>query len=214
MTNEEMAINIRAGHTEYCSELWGKVRWLMVKILNSKVKRYSLPNYLTSEDLQQELYFAFCKAVQAYDTTKPYKFNSYLDFHIRNLVNSLLKVEQIDGEPVKEFSYNQTVSDEDSTELIDLIPDTELEPLHSDIELIDLQKAVRQAISELPAEEQEALVLKFYRSYTYQQIAERQGTELYKAKKRTDKALLTLRRNKELKRIAEIYGWDLKDWHF
>lgn len=59
MTNEELAIQIQLGHTEHYSELWQNVRRLMYKILHNKISRLELPNYITAEDMEQELYFAF-----------------------------------------------------------------------------------------------------------------------------------------------------------
>lgn len=58
MTNEELAIQIQLGHTEHYAELWQNVRRLMYKILHNKISRLELPNYITAEDMEQELYFA------------------------------------------------------------------------------------------------------------------------------------------------------------
>lgn len=57
----------------------------MTKILFKELSTYTLPNYINQEDMVQELYFALCKAVQAYDDTKPYKFTSYLTYSIKAL---------------------------------------------------------------------------------------------------------------------------------
>ena len=142
MTNEELAIQIQAGNTQYYSELWQNVHRLMHKILHKKLLRIELPNYLTSEDIEQELYFALCNAVQAYDDTKPYKFTSYLDYHIMNAVRSALP-----SKPLKELSYNQTAGEDEETELeVDVEDETQVfnldynhlvnKPRINDVELI------------------------------------------------------------------------------
>ncbi len=86
MTNEELAVQIQLGASDLYAELWEQVKKLMIKILFNYLASYKLPNYIDKKDMVQELYFALCKAVQAYDDTKPYKFNTYLDYHIRKVI--------------------------------------------------------------------------------------------------------------------------------
>lgn len=134
MTNEELAIQIQLGHAEHYTELWQNVRRLMYKILRSKLSRIELPNYLTPEDLGQELYFALCNAVQAYDDTKPYKFTSYLEYHIMNAIRSALP-----SKPLHETSYNQTTGEDEDTELLEFLSDdTAAEKLNA-VELTDIR---------------------------------------------------------------------------
>ena len=133
MTNEELVIQIQLGHTEHYAELWDNVRKLMYIILHKKMSQLKLPNYLTAEDMQQELYFALCNAVQAFDDTKPYKFNSYLEYHIMNAIRSVLP-----SKPLHETSYNQTTGEDEDTELIEfIVDDTAAEKLTA-IELTDI----------------------------------------------------------------------------
>jgi RNA polymerase sigma-70 factor, ECF subfamily len=60
-------------------------------------------------------------------------------------------------------------------------------------ELADLQARMRAAISTLPAEQQEALLLSFFRGYTHSQIAEGLGIPLGTAKTRIRLAMQKLR---------------------
>ena len=198
MTNEELAIQIQLGHTRHYTELWQNVRRLMYKILYNKISRLELPNYITAEDMEQELYFALCNAVQAYDDTKPYKFTSYLEYHIMNAVRSALP-----SKPLKEFSYNQTAGEDEETELIDFIPDSTAAERTQDIELTDIQMQTRQAVSELPDSERQAITLYYFKGISYKQIAEATGVSLNMARNRVCKGLNILRQNKA---IRSIYG--------
>lgn len=159
MTNEDLAIRIQLGHTEHYAELWHKVKRLMFKILYSKISRIELPNYLDREDIEQELYFALCKAVQAYDDTKPYKFTSYLEYQVMNAVRCALP-----SKPLKEYSYNQTAGNNEDTELLEFIEDETAELEMQDIELTDIQTKVRQAVAELPKRERSVVSLYYFDS--------------------------------------------------
>ena len=197
-TNEELVIQIQAGNTQHYAELWQNVRWLMYKILHKKLSRLTLPNYLTAEDIEQELYFALCNAVQAYDDTKPYKFTSYLEYHILNALRSALP-----SKPLQEYSYNQATGEDESTELIEfIVDDTAAEKLTA-VELTDIQTQTRQVVAELPYNEQKAITLYYFKNLKYKQVGGIMGIDEATAKKRVQKGLTILRRNKA---IQSLYG--------
>ncbi len=204
MTNEELAIQIQLGHTEHYAELWQNVRRLMYKILHNKISRIELPNYISAEDMEQELYFALCNSVQAYDDTKPYKFNSYLEYQIKKAIHSALP-----SKPIKEYSYNQTTGEDEETELIDFIADNSAEERLKDIELTDIQLLTRQAVSELPIREKSVISLYYFYGQSLNQIAENLNILPQIARKTKNKGLHILRQNKA---IRSIYG-EL-EWHY
>ncbi|MEE1061287.1 MAG: sigma-70 family RNA polymerase sigma factor [Ruminococcus sp.] len=200
MTNEELAIQIQAGNTQHYAELWQNVRWLMHKILHKKLSQLTLPNYLTAEDMEQELYFALCKAVQAYDDTKPYKFTSYLEYHIMNALRSALP-----RKPLQESSYNQTTGEDESTELVEfIVDDTAAEKLTA-VELTDLQTQTRQAVAELPYNERKAITLYYFKNINYTKLAETFKTSPYKAKCIIDRGLYILSQNKAIQALYDEF---------
>lgn len=87
MTNEELAILIQQGNKELCTQLWERVRKLIVMLIEKYTKNWVLPNDIDKEDLLQCGYFVMLAAVKAYDPNKKYKFSSYLSYHVRNIVN-------------------------------------------------------------------------------------------------------------------------------
>lgn len=211
MTNEDLAIQIQLGHTEHYGELWDKVKRLMFKILYSKIYRIELPNYLDREDIEQELYFALCNAVQAYDDTKPYKFTSYLEYQIMNAIRSALP-----RKPLKEYSYNQTVGDDENTELLEFIEDEAAELELQDVELTDIQTQVRQAVAELPKRERSVVSLYYFESQSLAQIAEKLSVSLEMVRSIKNKGLRILRRNKAIKGIYDEFQrhYTSSEWEY
>lgn len=199
MTNEELAVEIQSGSSGLYLTLWERVKKLVYKIFWQKVHNICLPQFFTYEDLKQEMYFAFCKAVKAYDDTKPYKFTSYLDFHIRNTLAECLKTRSI----IAESSYNCTCSEDETTELVEFIEDETAQKRFEETELTDIQRVVRQAVSELPTKQSNAVKLHFLNGLPYTQIAKLNGCSMELIRQNARNGLQLLRRNNE---IREIYG--------
>lgn len=211
MTNEDLAIQIQLGHTEHYAELWQSVRRLMHKILYAKLSRIDLPNYLDREDIEQELYFALCNAVQAYDDTKPYKFTSYLEYQIMNAIRSALP-----RKPLKEYSYNQTAVDDENTELLEFIEDEAAELELQDVELTDIQTQVRQAVAELPKRERSVVSLYYFESQSLAQIAEKLSVSLEMVRSIKNKGLRILRQNKAIRGIYDEFQrhYTSSEWEY
>lgn len=211
MTNEDLAIQIQLGRTEHYAELWGRVKRLMHKILYAKLSRINLPNYIAAEDLEQELYFALCKAVQAYDDTKPYKFTSYLEYQVMNAIRRALP-----SKPLKEYSYNQTAGDDEDTELLEFIEDETAGLEMQDIELTDIQTKVRQAVAELPERERSVISLHYFDSQSLAQIAENLSVSLEMVRSIKNKGLQILRRNKAVRGIYDEFQrhYTSSEWEY
>lgn len=64
MDNEELAMLIQRGHTEYYSELWENTRRLIRKLIYQYIRWRKLPNYVDTEDALQCGYFAMCGATE------------------------------------------------------------------------------------------------------------------------------------------------------
>lgn len=194
MTNEELAVQIQLGATDLYSELWEQVKKLMTKILFQELLSYTLPNYISKADMLQELYFALCKAVQAYDDTKPYKFNTYLNYHIKGVVQSKLK-----KKTVAETSYSITIDEDEETELLDFISDSTKTKAFERLELTDLQREVRQAVARLPEDKAEVIDLHYLKGVSYKSIAEQCRCSQQLIAEKGRKGLQLLRQDKVLR---------------
>lgn len=198
MTNEDMVLLIQQGNKDYYQKLWHNVKKLMSLILNKKLNKISLPNYINREDVEQELYFAMCNAVNAYDKAKGYKFNSYLEYHIMNAIRSILP-----NKPLQETSYNISVGEDDNTELMEFIEDENARDKIFQIELTDLQQRTREAVAQLPQSERDIITLYFFKNKTFAQIAEIYGITANAVQQTKNKALRNLRKDR---RIQGIYN--------
>ena len=90
MTNEELAMKVKAGDREAVPALWEQVRRLCLLIL----RRFAVGHEenlaahgVTMEDLEQEAFLAVLDAVEAY--TPGLAFVSYLAYPIRNRAGAL-----------------------------------------------------------------------------------------------------------------------------
>ncbi len=90
MTNEELAVLIRQGQTEYITQLWRQV----VRFIDMQAGRYldGWPEHYRwlRSDMVNESYFHFLKAIDGYDQEKG-AFTTYLSWHIRHGFKDVLQ---------------------------------------------------------------------------------------------------------------------------
>lgn len=192
-----MALLIQNGSNKYYAELWERTRLLMYKILQHECAAVPLPNYISHEDLEQELYFALITAVTAYKPEKQYKFNTYLNYSIKNTLRFILSANQ---KRIQEISYNQPTNEDEDSELIDFYEDTEATERITAVEEIDQYNILRQAINELVPEEKEIIIYRFFKGKTIKQLSEQTGCTYSRIRRLENKALIKLRRNKTLQK--------------
>lgn len=154
MSNEELALQIKAGHTELYSELWENTKRLMfLKIhrLYNANRPYFARVGLELEDLEQTAFLAIADAARAYNPQKEYAFNSYIKFHLRNHIaeatgtrskkhdplNKCLNLDELLDNGESESSYERYFTDHDSECPFDEIADKDLiEACRRDLEKI------------------------------------------------------------------------------
>lgn len=210
MTNEDLVILIQQGQTELYNELWERVRKLIVMLIDKRIQNRILPNDTDKEDFHQCAYFVLLAAVKAYDSNKPYKFNTYLDLHVRNAVNITINHGKRVGQnipTIKEYSYNETIAGDDGeeTERLELMQDENSLYEYEPLEVSDLQAHVRQAVSELPDRQQEVIRRYYLQGTSLTDIAKEKGVAVSNIQQRKNQGLQMLRRNRELKQVYRDY---------
>ena len=200
MSNEEIVLQIQSGNTALYNELWEQCRKLLYYILARYQRRIDLPNYIDSDDLEQCMYTALRTAVKHYDSGKPYKFSSYLHFHVMNAVRA-----QLPDKRIQEVSANEPVTGgkEEDTELIDYFEDCAAAVKYEAIELQDLKRIVRQAVEALPEKNRVCIQLHFFSGMTQKDIAVKLGYSAGEVHTAIAKGLYLLRRNKVLYALYE-----------
>lgn len=171
MTNEELVIRIQDGETDLYRDLWENNKKLIIQIMKNKLHSAILPCYISLEDLEQEMYFALCKAVKYYDRKKPYYFSTYLNYPILSVLNKLVFN---DKSIEKECSFNTKIADNDgkTIEKWDLVSDPDSNKAYKKIENEDINDRVRQAVAALKDRERAAIELYYFDNRTYEEIAE------------------------------------------
>ena len=169
MTNEEMTIKIQDGETYLYYDLWENNKKLIFQIMRKKLHNTILPCYISIEDIEQEMYFAFLQAVKYYDREKPYSFTAYLKYPILTVLSRLVFS---DKSIEKESSFDTKIADNDgkTIEKWALIADPDSENGYKNIENKDINDKVRQALAALKDRERTAVELYYFHNNTYEEI--------------------------------------------
>lgn len=183
MTNEELAVLAKSGNSEYLEKLWNNVVRFVRKragqILAISYRDYSVE----LDDLVQEAYFAFLKAVKSYNPSGGKTFVGWLDYYLRNCFARITgydrKTKQIDqtrcceslDAPIMDASGNRIkldlLQDPESEQALNEAEECALAPqLHNDLE---------RALSLLPEDSARILRMRFYFELTQEQTAQIMG---------------------------------------
>ena len=210
MSNEELAVLIKQGHTELYTELWERVNRLIGMMILKSTKHRILPPDIDKEDLLQCGYFAMLAAVKAYDKDKNFKFNTYLNLHVKNTVNTAInhgKRKTSTDDNIKVYSYNVNVSGDDGeeTERLELMQDEKSLYEYEALELSDIQQHVWEAVAELPERQGEVIRRYYLSGETLKEIAEDKGVAVENIRVRKKQGLQMLRKNRWLRSFYREY---------
>lgn len=151
-------------------------------------------------DVIQESYISLVQAVKYYDSNKSYKFTTYLSQTIKSVPTRLLHSYD------DTISLNATIRDDEETELLELIEDTQaLEQFQNSIYLNDLSRYIYKALERLEPLQRDILVYIYFNGDELQTIADRLTITREKVRQIRDKALRELRKDKKLEEIAKYY---------
>lgn len=225
-SNEELALCIREGHTEYIPQLWDNTCRLLYKYAN---KYYSIFSEkcaacgITSEDLQQECFIILWEMIKAYGPEKPYKFNTYAEWQFKNhfFRNLLCKANGIERAPLNIASSLdkdiQGFEGEDLT-MLDVIPDKSAEQEFEDItELVyqtQLSNTIKSAMSDALTYEQEFVIReRFWNNRTFSQIGRDLQIKDHYAHKLEGEALRALRMHSAKSKRLQAFRDDIITSH-
>ena len=219
-SNEELALRVREGQTEYITLLWDNTCKLLYKYAHKyyNVYKEKIVSYgLTIEDLQQECFIVLWGMINAYDPDKPFKFNSYAELQFKNhFTRNLLR--QINGEEREPLntasSFDNDVKgfeDEDLT-LLEVIPDEAAAQAFEDVtERVyhtQLSNTLELAINEALTDEQHFVIReRFWKDRPFSHISRDLQIKDHYARKLEGEALRALRmhsvKNKRLQAFRD-----------
>lgn len=209
MTNERLAELIKEGHGEYCTQLWEQTKKLYhIKVFNfyNRNRERCISYGVEIEDLQQSSYFAMLAAVEAYDSSKGYKFVTYIDYHLRNELNTLTGITRQRKNPLNNCnSLDKPVDDESEDTYLDFIEDEEshraYEETDRQITLDKLRYVVDEALRSLQPNYADVLKLRYFDRLSLKEIAELKGVSLNAIREREKQAIKKLKASQYMREL-------------
>ena len=207
MSNEELALLIKQGDTEYVTPLWEQVYKLMYGIANKYYSRYSdrfIACGISLEDLQQECYFVFLKMIEAYDPEKEYKLLTYAKYQFKRHIKQLLRMGGNFAEnplnSCNSLSDSVTGYEDEEITIEDTLTDKEAENDFFNIDDVvfydELHAALDNSMSEaLNDTEIEILNNRYYNGMTLNELANKRGVSGNAIRQREQNALRKLRQH-------------------
>ena len=170
MSNEELALRIQAGETEYMVDLWEAVHPLLAKLVQPYLERAARMRY-DMDDLLQEAYFALEGAVQAYDRDKGFAFNTYLNFQVAKVMRPLLKRWNGKDRYIFAASLDTPIGDDgDGATLQDVIPDQDCMLEATAVEHVQSSELMQTMEKRLTQQEYNILYYRYWQGFTLEAV--------------------------------------------
>ncbi len=211
MTNEQLAEFIQQGGSDDLKPvLWERVKKLYCMLSH----RYFKTNYkvclkagIDEFDLKQLCYLAYQRALDSFKPKRAFLFTAYAQYSLRYVLRPIVQTKN----PLNEsISINTSFGSEDENDidLIETIPDADALASFEQVELSDVQRIVRCAVERLSDEQRQVVKSYYFEGKTYAETALAVGKSPAQVHQIGIKARQTLRRNGELCRLAEAYGYN------
>ena len=211
MTNEELAMRIKAGETELMSELWSQVCRFVYKQAGKFYVAYEdrCKNMgVEVEDLEQEGYLAIYKAVEGFDPSRNTTFLTYAGFCLKKAFFGICRMNYANwqGNMIRRASSldAQAYADNEELSIGDTIADNEdLEA--SIVDKLYLESAgpdLRKAVAELREGWQDVLYAIYVRGLSPSDYARELNVTRVVVNRKHRRALQTLRENESLQAYA------------
>ena len=207
MSNEELVSRIQAGETELFPELWNCTR----RFIYQQALRYlrSCPGRAELDDLVQSAYFAVLDAAENYRADGGGSFLSYLVFFLKREFFTCMGFRSGKHDPLNAFPLSldaPIAEDEGAATLGDMIPDPSdtIGTVERKIYLEQLRSALDAALDQLPADQREVIVARYYKKLTIDAIATEAGESKSAIVSKERKGLEQIRkRNREIERFID-----------
>lgn len=165
-TDEELMRLYQAGDTDAMRHIFQRYK---IRILNFCIG--ILGNRADAEEVAADVFLALVAEKKSYDPTRTFSTWAYTIARYK-CISQMRK-----RKPILSLSYS---SEDKDCEMWD-IPDTKDQPVEI-LEKKEIKYQVRRAISKLPSEQKEAIILRQYHGLSYQQISEVLECSLEKVK--------------------------------
>lgn len=215
MSNEELVAEIQAGSVELMGDLWeqvaGLIRW------KAQMRMSDFENCgVELEDLCQSGYLAMVAAVNTYDPAAGGAFSTWLMYHLKNSFAEAAGCRTQKGrkEPLNNFISLDTplTDDVDSGDLMDVVADPAglqwRECLEESTWRKQLQEAVGAALSTVPEQYREILLLRYWENMTLEDVGDLRGIGKERVRQMENKGIRILRQPKTASQLYAFYDFD------
>lgn len=203
LSNEELAIQAKAGDPVAVAQLWERVQrlayWHALRFFNAQRATCARCG-VEIEDVQQESFFALLDAVKAFDAGKGYRFTTYLRFHTKTRFNSLIGCRgNTPPHPLdRSESLDKPIAGEDDDlALLDLIVDPAASAAFDAAEdreyTRQLHAALSKALALLDDQQEQILRARYFGGLTLKDCAQRAGVTPERIRQVENKALRNMR---------------------
>ena len=183
MTNEELAIEIQNGKTEYYPVLWDQVERFIKKKANERMRKLPEGVDVEFDELYDSGFFAVVNAVKYYKPEKDCTFLTILGYNLKTAFSEVTGIRTAKGrnDPLRyALSFDAPVAnDKETITLADVIADDTdfVEESAQRANKKAMRKALDSALDKLPPKEAEAIRLQYYSGYNIEQTAEAMGLD-------------------------------------
>lgn len=214
MTNEELVAKIQAGAVEGMVRLWEQieklVKWKATRVINALAGRGGVE----FDDLYQCGYLAMVAAVDSYSPEKG-KFSAWFVLHLKTAFAEVTGYRTQAGrnDPLNTaVSLDMPLSD-DGALFGDLIPDKQAADTLAAVEEREFQEQLKatmeDVLSDVPEQHRDVLRLRYWDNMTLEAAGERQGISRNQVRQLESKAIRTLRRPENKKRLLPFYDFNV-----
>lgn len=217
VSNEELAARIQGGETALYAPLWEQTKRLLFKLsmpMYHRRREQCAASGVEEDDVRQICFIALCDAVKAFKPQEGKKLSSYVEYHVKNRFQEILRIRTSRKEPLNSCSSLDdeiNINDEDSITVLDTLADDTAEQAFEDAEervfrsqLHDeLDAAMEKSLSQ---EQRDLFNAIYYGGQTETDAARRFGIPHSRARYYHANGLCRLRsQNPRLKIYAEHY---------
>lgn len=147
-TNEELALLIQSGQTEYLPQLWEQLQDFIIYLADRYLLNYPAHCQELHGDMVNQVYFYFLKAIEHYQPDKR-KFTSYLSYYAKNAFQEVLqgRTSRTKNEPLNSaVSLDTPIEGTEDLTLADMLIDTQSEEYYRHLEDTDLWRSVHELL--------------------------------------------------------------------
>lgn len=212
MSNEELAVLVKAGHTEYIPQLWGQVEKFVSLQATKRARQLEGFGGVTTEDLYQSGFLALMEAVDSFDSEAGRSFIGWLSLNLKTAFAEAAGY-RTRRRDMLDFAtdLDAPIPGTDDLTAADSVADPgaaqDFEAAERRIWRNQLHTALEIALGGLPADKADILRRRFYQGQTLTEIAAEEGSSIETIRQREQKALRAMRNpriRRELQQFVEM----------